>query len=151
MNIPSSVAGIIATFAMTLFIELICATIKKPFHVVSILSDMLRFGKSDMPDRKKKLIYVAALVLHYLIGVLFACGFKLCLEANVLESNWSHALIFGAAVGLIGVIGWRIFFAVHPKPPALNLFHYLTVIWLGHMIFSIVQFYIYEIGKSTPG
>jgi hypothetical protein len=137
-------AGILGTLIMTLFVEIIAHIIRKPFHVVSILSHMLRFGK-DLKPASKGIIYIIALLVHYGIGILFSCCFDLCLNYNLIEMHLSNALIFGGFAGLIGIGGWRIFFAIHPAPPKIILSQYLTTIWVGHILYAIGVFYTYLI------
>jgi hypothetical protein len=141
MNFEVAIAGIAGTLAMTVFTELIAYGAKKPFHVVSILARMLRFRKDLRPISGTR--YVVALIIHYSIGVLFSYGFEWFITNNRADMNLSNAIIFGGVVGLIGIIGWRIFFAIHPNPPEIILPPYLTTIWVGHIIFSVVLFYSY--------
>lgn len=141
MNFPIIISGIAGTLAMTLFIEFICLLTHKPFHVIRILAYMIPFGRSVVSTNARRMIYVAAVEIHYAIGVLFTFCFKQCIQSNLMEFTFSNALLFGALAGFVGIIGWRIVFAVHPEPPKIRLSQYLTVIWIGHIVFSIVQFY----------
>ena len=59
----------------------------------------------------------------------------------MMQFTFANALLFGGMAGLLGIIGWRVVFAIHPQPPKINLYEYLTVIWMGHIVFSTTQFY----------
>lgn len=135
MNFVIIMAGIIATLSMTLFVELTALVSRKPFHVIRILANMLRFDK-DFNRKQKRMIFIVATILHYGIGVGFAYCYDLSLESDLLTASWKDALLFGAGAGTVGIIVWRIFFAIHPNPPKINLVQYLAVIWLGHLVFA---------------
>ncbi len=132
-------AGIIGTLAMTLFVELIARLSGKPFRVIRVLAEMLRFGR-DLNRSQRRTLFVGATILHYAIGVSFAFCYRLAIDHDILGPTWKDALLFGAAAGLVGIAGWRLFFAIHPKPPEINLFQFLTVIWLGHLVFACGMF-----------
>ncbi|MEJ1239832.1 hypothetical protein WBG78_16965 [Chryseolinea sp. T2] len=51
---------------------------------------------------------------------------------------------FGVIIGLIAVGVWRLFFDLHPGPPAISLPDYLTVIALGHFVLSFVLAGMYQ-------
>ncbi|HEY0653497.1 MAG TPA: hypothetical protein VGD65_10225 [Chryseosolibacter sp.] len=136
-------AGIAGTFFMTVFVEAIAWLLGKPFHVIRNLSHILQFS-SPAPQKKKTLVFLLATVLHYTIGVLFAFCFTWFLQADVLNCTFIDSVSFGALAGTVGIIGWRVAFAIHPEPPRLNLWQYLALIWLGHLVFSIGLFVAYS-------
>jgi hypothetical protein len=143
MNLEIILSGLSGTLAMTLFIELVSAILKKPFHVVRTLARMLKCNSKNDSASKKYLTYCIAVIVHYSIGVMFAYAFDFALNKGLIELVWIHALLFGGLAGLIGIIGWRIFFAIHPNPPKIMLPQYLLVIWTGHLIYAVGTFLIY--------
>jgi hypothetical protein len=143
MSFVIALAGILGTLAMTIFVELVCYLFKKPYHVVRVLSRMLHFSSHVESKPKWVLLYCTALVLHYGIGILFSYAFYLLIKYGFMEPDLLHTIIFGSLAGLIGISGWRLFFAIHPNPLRLNLTQYLFVIWLGHLIFAIGTFMSY--------
>jgi hypothetical protein len=54
------------------------------------------------------------------------------------------------ATGLIGIIGWRIFFAVHSNSTKIILSQYLLIIWTGHLIYAVGTFVIYTKFQPDP-
>jgi hypothetical protein len=139
-NIITLLAGIIGTAAMTLFVEAVCVIFKKPFHVVHILSHILRFSSSPKSGPNSYVMYGIALVVHYTIGILFAYGFDFLVKQELIDLTLTDVLLFGSFAGVVGIIGWRICFALHPNPPEVNLAHYLLVIWLGHLVYAVGLF-----------
>ena len=85
---------------MTLFIELVCLLSGKPFHVIRILAYMLPFGKPVVKKSAKRMIYLAAVIIHYGIGVLFTVCFKQFIQLNLMEFTFTNALLFGALAGI---------------------------------------------------
>jgi len=143
-------AGILGTAAMTIFTAVSFRLLKKPFHVVRILANMMRFEPTTVTDKPPLVTYAMANLLHYGIGVGFAFGYHRLVAEGILGPNILYALLFGAFVGALGIIGWRIFFAVHPSPPAVSFKHYLPVIWLGHLLLAVVMFYMYRSFEEKP-
>jgi hypothetical protein len=141
MKMQIILSGLSGTLAMTLFIELISAIFKKPFHVVRILARMLSDNNESVV--KKNITYCIAVVVHYSIGVLFAYAFHFLVKQDLIDPTLWHALLFGALAGLVGILGWRMAFALHPNPPVINRPHYLFVIWIGHLIFAMGTFIMY--------
>jgi hypothetical protein len=140
MKLAIVLSGVAGTLAMTLFTELVSAIFKKPFHVVQILSRMLR--RRDNPEllAGKYVSYSIAMIVHYTIGILFSYAFNFFLKQGLLQLTLWNALLFGILAGLIGVLGWRIVLAIHPNPPKIIPSQYLLVIWVGHLIFAIGTF-----------
>jgi hypothetical protein len=143
MNLKVILSGLFGTLAMTLFVNLAAAIFKKPFHVIEVLLRMMQRGENTDSRQTKNIKYAIALVVHYSIGVCFAYVFHFLLQQHVIELSWTNAILFGSLAGLIGILGWRIVFAIHPNPPQLELIHYLLVIWLGHLIFAAGVFITY--------
>lgn len=86
--------------------------------------------------------------MHYVIGVLFAYAYQWFLQQGILDPGLPHAALFGGAAGLVGIIGWSIFFALHPAPPAVDLRRYLPVILSGHVILGMALFYTHKTTDS---
>lgn len=136
-------AGITGTACMTLFTQLAFYILKTQYHVVRILASMLIIKKpATLDSRPSFASYAVATVIHYAIGVLFVFGYHWLTIRSILETTFSHGVLFGTVIGTVGIVGWTIFFAVHPDPPPVRLPTYLSVIWVGHIILSLVMFYV---------
>jgi len=137
MMIENLPIGILSTLAMTLFTESVFAIIKRPYHVVRILGNMLLFNRAtnlrSVPPRSMVLI---ANFIHYAIGIIFTFGFH-GLVTGKAESLLIGSLFYGVLIGVVAVIGWRLFFHIHPGPPPVELHVYLLVIALGHVVLSL--------------
>jgi hypothetical protein len=141
-------AGIAATLVMTGFSQLTAYLLKKPFYVVIILATMLPFNKDLTPPKLST--YVAATILHYFIGIVFAYVHLWLILNGHITNNVLSALLYGVAIGTIAIIGWRLFFIIHPNPPSLEA-TYFVMIWLGHIWLSITAAVIFSINPlSTP-
>ena len=130
------IAGLAGTFAMTACAELVFIIIKRPYHIVSTLARMIQFRK---PTREKPRLgyYLVAMVLHYIIGVGFCYGYYCALSTGLLNLSVIHSVVYGVIIGIVAIIGWRIFFAIHPDPPQYSLPIYLLVIWIGHIVLAV--------------
>jgi hypothetical membrane protein len=130
------VAGIVATLMMTVFTEIVFRLLKRKYHVIRILANMIRFQRvTPLQDTPQPHMLIAG-VMHFLIGVFFALMFR---SFVTWVPDWSpslQAMVFGIFIGLIAIGGWRLFFDLHPGPPSVSLPEYLGVIGLGHLVLS---------------
>jgi hypothetical protein len=111
---------------------------------------MLHFKKQPRSKILNYTLFFAAVIIHYSVGVLFSYCFDLLVTGEFIEPTYMNAILFGCVAGLTGIIGWRIFFALHPNPPELKLTQYLLVIWLGHVIYAIAMFASYSKLQPAP-
>ena len=136
-------AGLGATLVMTCFTLIMSHILKKPFYVVMILAMMLPF-KKDV-STPTVFVYITATFLHYFIGVIFSWLYLWQLVDRLIINDLLSALLYGAIIGSIAVIGWRPFFLIHPNPPPIELIPYLVTIWFSHIILSITLAAIFSI------
>ena len=110
---------------------------KNRFKVVKILGTMLTFqttaekGLSEQPSA-----IAVGLVVHYLVGIGFACVYSWLWRENIVQANFINTTLMGIVNGLIAAVGWSIFIAIHPNPPRLPLKSYLIAIAAGHIFFA---------------
>jgi hypothetical protein len=141
-------AGVAATLVMTGFSQITAYLLKKNFYVVIILATMLPFNKHVTPPKLST--YVAATILHYLIGIVFAYVHLGLILNGYIANNALSALLYGGVIGTIAIIGWRLFFMIHPNPPSVER-TYFVMIWIGHIWLSITAAAIFWINPlSTP-
>ncbi len=77
-------------------------------------------------------------IIHLSIGYIFIaimdCAF---LFSGVQPSLW-WGMIFGTGLGIIGVAGWKILFAIHPNPPEIHFREFYIQLLIAHIIFGLV-------------
>ena len=138
MFLQTVIAGIGATALMTSFVYALDFVIPKPLKVVKILGTMLtgqttpNQGLSNKPSA-----IIAGIIGHYMIGIIFAFAWLGLMYIGIFSINYLHGILFGALAGIVGVIIWKIYFTMHPNPPAIQLNVYFLTIFLGHIIFGI--------------
>ena len=140
-------AGFGGTLVMTCFTLIMSHILKKPFYVVVILATMLPFKKNV--SAPNVLIYITATFIHYFIGVIFSYLYLWQLVEQLIINDVLSALLYGAIIGSTAVIGWRLFFFIHPNPPPIKLIPYLVTIWFGHITLSITLAAIFSISLPS--
>jgi hypothetical protein len=90
-------------------------------------------------------LYTVASLIHYFIGVGFSYLYLWQLVERLLINDIISALLYGAILGSIAVIAWRLLFFIHPNPPQIELTPYLITIWFGHITLSITLAAIFSI------
>jgi hypothetical protein len=131
------VEGVAGTALMTLVMYLVAFITRDRFKVVKVLGTMLtgqttaNKGLSEKPSA-----ITVGIFAHYLVGIGFAAIYSWLWSNDILDDNIINATWMGFLNGVIGAIGWTIFFAIHPNPPKMPLKSYLTAIALGHIFFA---------------
>jgi hypothetical protein len=134
----STTAGIAGTGAMTFFVYLVAYISKRRFKVVRILGTMLTFRTTiDKGLSLKPSTIIAGGIAHYKVGITFAAIYAWLWMHDIGAPDFANALLFGFVNGLLAVIAWWWFIALHPNPPLLPLPSYLFTIFLGHFIFAL--------------
>lgn len=132
------IAGIVATAAMTFFLDMVSFITGANLKVVKILGTMVTMETSPegfVSESEKALAWGYG--LHYLIGIGFASGFLYAmLKSPKIGLDMQSAFWFGILTGVIGTVVWRVFFGLHPYPPEIDLQLFLFNIFLGHIVFS---------------
>ena len=146
--LTSILAGLAGTLAMTSFAEITANLLKKPYFVVIILATMLPFRKDLSPPKAST--YIVATILHYAIGVGFAYLYLWFMLEGLIINNAITAFLYGAAIGIIAIIGWRLFFTIHPNPPRIKR-TYFAMIWLGHVVLSIIAAGVFRLNPLATG
>ncbi|MGF1636882.1 MAG: hypothetical protein ACFCUU_07400 [Cyclobacteriaceae bacterium] len=132
------IAGLVAAAAMTLYLDVMSLIIVANLKVVKILGTMVTSettaeGLVSQSSRALGWGYG----LHYLVGFIFSWAFfYLLLKFPKIKLNLKSALWLGIIAGCIGVTVWRVFFALHPYPPAIDLKVFLINIFIGHIVYA---------------
>jgi len=135
---------------MTLFSELICFRLRKPYHIIRTLAVMLQFRKHDSAAYPpSRYTHVLAYFVHYGIGVIFSWAYYWRLSAGMWPVSLAGAFAYGAVIGCVGIVGWWIFFTVHPHPPPYSLTVYLAMVWAGHLVLGVTLYFFYFQGSIT--
>lgn len=138
-------AGLAGTFFMSAFTEIAFIVLKKDYHVVRILGNMFMFRKTTpLQSTPPPGIYITALAVHYAVGIVFAYMYYWLRDEDILNVTTLHWYHFGICIATIAILGWKLFFEVHPGPPTVQLKYYLPVIWLGHIILAFVVKLTYQ-------
>lgn len=137
-------SGIIGTAVMTLFMYGMTFITDKVMKVTKILGTMLTCQTTD--DRglsESKTAIFTGIVAHYLIGIAFVFCYHILWFLGVGHPDFLNGLILGLASGILAVIFWFTFFAVHPFPPDVDLKSYLLTLFIAHFVFALTAVWAY--------
>src|SRR5688572_5077251 len=121
--------GIVGTALMTAVMYTLAYFAGDQFKVVKVLGTMLTFQTTDERwlSNAPSAIRVG-IVAHYLVGIGFAFFYQSLWNSDALQASVLNATVMGFLNGVVGSIGWKIFFAIHPNPPMIKLPVYLAAI-----------------------
>jgi hypothetical protein len=139
MNILTAVvAGIGGTAVMTAFIYLLSYITQKRLKVVKILGTMLTFQTTpDKQTSEHSSAIVVGILGHYFVGIVFSLIYYWLWTNGIGKPDILTCAIYGFISGIVGIIVWRIFFAIHPNPPSVPLKDYIVSILIAHIFFGI--------------
>jgi uncharacterized membrane protein YdcZ (DUF606 family) len=138
MNILTAIAaGIGGTAVMTAFIYLLSYITQKRLKVVKILGTMLTFQTTANKETSEHSSAIVVGILgHYFVGIVFSLIYYWLWTNGIGKPDLITCAIYGFISGIVGIIVWRIFFAIHPNPPAVPLKDYIVSILIGHIFFG---------------
>lgn len=140
-------SGIIATAAMTFFMNICAVVSRRNMYTISILRQMLPSLFRTKQPIDTTLSSLSAISLHYGIGILFSIAYHLLRisEGYIGSINATEPLIIGIILGAIAVGGWTIFVRIHPVPLTTVPWQlYMLCIFAGHIIFAFVMIFCYD-------
>ncbi len=101
-------AGIIATAVMTVLMYL-----GKAMGMPMDMSRML--GLMFVGPDSSGAVYGLGLVVHFMMGVVFAVVYALLFDAFGIDPNWLWGAVFGAVHGVIAGMAFGMMPAMHPR------------------------------------
>ncbi|GAB3548708.1 DUF6789 family protein [Spirosoma fluminis] len=131
------IAGVAGTALMTLFMYIMTFFTERVMKVTKILGTMLTFETS--PDGKlsdSKRAITVGILAHYAIGIAFALAYYLLWSLDIGQPDSQSGIWFGIGSGFVAIVFWYSFFALHPKPPAIQLKSYLVSLFVAHIVFA---------------
>lgn len=129
------IPALIATSAMTAFSYIYSEIVKKQFREPELLNKLLMSWSNSFQNLTKSSLVGWA--IHYLVGVFFMLVFYLIWQILNVEATVVSGIIMGFAAGILGVVGWRFTFWIHPNPPKLDFKQYYIQLILAHVVFGI--------------
>lgn len=128
------VGTIIATSLMTIFSYMYSEISKKQFREPELLNNLMArlhwIGPTAWPR------HWLGWLIHYWVGLVFVATYHL----SGIVNDLGDYVVAGAACGVIGILGWRVTFSLHPGPPALNVKEYYAQLFVAHIVFGAGAF-----------
>jgi hypothetical protein len=131
------IAGIAGTALMTLFMYIMTFFTERVMKVTKILGTMLTFETSPegkLSDSNRAV--TVGILAHYAIGIAFALAYYGLWSLGIGRPDMQSGIWFGLGSGLAAIVFWYSFFALHPKPPAIELKSYLLSLFVAHIVFT---------------
>jgi len=132
------ITGILATFVMTMFMNVSSVITGYNLRVPSILGSMLTLKTKPSGQSSRGFwVMVTGNIAHYFVGIVFAYIYLEAMLIAGFQNTLGNALGFGIIAGISAVIFWASFIKLHPLAPAIQLHLYLIFIFMAHVIFAI--------------
>ena len=138
-------ATLFSTTTMTLFSyamsKSFCDLYKEPVLLEYVLTGL----DIDMGKNQKA---ITGWLIHYFIGLLFVIGYFIPIAEGWYMVTWSSGLVFGALIGFIGILGWKVMFRVSGKMPMANPSVYYLQLFFAHIIFGLTTVAVYFVSQT---
>jgi hypothetical protein len=135
-------ATLVATTCMTAFSYFVSEAFNKLYKEPVLLKYLMDLLKIKLSDTTESLI---AWITHYVIGLLFVLGYDLMVKKYGIDINWTNSIIYGAIIGIIGIIGWMIMFSLPSEKPKVHFKEYYFQLFIAHLIFGLGVTAVYKI------
>lgn len=141
------IAGIAGTSVMTLFSYYMSKREKEQYREPELLNGLIRRSKM-LPSLNNVSRHPAGWLGHYLIGVAFVAGYYFIWPDALYRPDVFKILTLGIISGILGIIGWKIFFSSHDNPPRTYKHGYYRQLFIAHLIFTAVAILTYKLLES---
>src|SRR5690606_16721053 len=106
------IAAILATSLMTIFSYIASEAMRSLYKEPVLLKKIMKLLHLNCSDRCQS---VLGWIIHYTIGLGFIVAYDLIWHHTYIDPTWFTAMIFGIISGIVGIIGWKIIFALPDK------------------------------------
>ncbi len=137
MNVVAAiVAGIAGTLVMTALMVMAPRMGMPKMDIIGMLGSM--FTADSGAARR------LGLILHLMMGIVFAIIYALLWQAGIGSVTWLWGLIFGFVHALVVIIMMPIMMRMHPRPPAMaGGMKTVAGQIMGHLVFGLVTALVY--------
>ena len=138
MNIINAIlAGLAGTLVMTILMYMAPAMGLPKMDIINMLGTMFT------PDRNAA--RVLGVLVHFMMGALFAVIYVLVWSLGVGGPTWFWGLVFGAVHGVIATVTMPAMTKMHPRPPQMDGGPRMMVgLIVGHLVFGLVVALVYS-------
>jgi riboflavin transporter FmnP len=134
-------AGFAATSLMTVFSYLVANWRKSQFREPELLNMLL--SRASLTSLKIPKNHIAGWLIHFAIGFLFVLIFDLIWRYSELEVSLLSGAGLGFIAGIIGIIGWNVFFKLNSNPPQIDFKDFYIQLLIAHVIFGVTAATVY--------
>jgi len=137
MNVLGAiVAGLAGTAVMTMMMS---------------IAPRMGMPKMDMPRMlgtmlisREETATVVGMVIHFMMGAIFAIIYALLWSLGVGSATWWWGLIFGAVHGLVAAGMMPVMLRMHPRPPEMSFGPVMIVgVLMAHLAYGLVVALVY--------
>jgi hypothetical protein len=140
------IVSIAATSTMTLFSYAVSTSYRELYKEPLLFTYLLHNFNLNLSTASKNTL---GWLFHYGIGVVFVAMYHYFWARNILQLSILHALLLGAASGIIGIISWMIFFKISHYHPPIDFRGYYIQLFAAHIIFALTATAVYAISLTV--
>jgi len=135
------VSSIVGITVMTIFSYVVSKSFNKLYKEPILLKYVLERMQVSISDN---FTLVLGWFLHYIIGILFVVIYHFIWMNGWMEISVLHSFILGLASGLVGIVAWRIMFAISNSESKVDMNGYFFQLVIAHILFALTVMMIYQ-------
>lgn len=130
------VAGLAGTAVMTALMYMAPTMGMPKMDIIGMLGTMVA--------AKRDTATILGVVMHFMMGVIFAIVYALLWSAGIGDPTWIWGVIFGAVHGVVVIAMMPIMMRMHPRSPEMAGGPQLMAGQLmGHLVYGVVVALVY--------
>lgn len=136
------ISWLIASCILRLFYKTLSVNSSEVYREPKLLTFLLEAIQRDFTPKAK---FMAGMILHHSMGLLFAAIYYLIWYCEFTEISWTVSFIIGLISGVLRIISWIFLLEVIPSAHLANFNgYYLQLVFIGN-VFTIGTFTVYKL------
>jgi hypothetical protein len=134
-------AAFAATSIKTIFSYITSLVFRQPYEEPYLLAALVsQFNVADTKTNRS-----IGMGIQYTLGLLFVLVFQALLNTGVITLSYPAVLLYGAAIGIISILGWLFMYMRAGSRPEMNSLGYYTQLFMANIVFAFTMAGCYSI------
>jgi hypothetical protein len=134
-------AAFAATSIKTIFSYVTSLLFRQPYEEPYLLAALVsQFNVADTNTNR-----FIGRGIEYTLGLLFVLIFQALLTTGLLPLSYEGILLYGAAIGIISILGWLFMYMRAGSRPEMNSLGYYTQLFMANIVFAFTVAGCYRI------
>lgn len=131
------IIGVLSTFVMTVFMQLLGYRQRK--SIPWLLGTFIAVKLKPAQNAGQLRLLAWGNTIHYVIGIAFVAAYFFLWYHSWLTHSYFTVMVFGLLAGLLAVTIWFLTLSVHPLKAFISYPSFLASIFISHLVFAFTM------------